>query len=217
MFQNRLNILIIVIVFTLFSSYSFSSPNPIQFNLQPPSYEIPNGCNTPIVREAIHIVETKGAEYLKADSTIAKPGWMTYTPGVKFNGMSDDPIIWGIFTIDEYSELAAHYHDFYECYYIVSGKARTWINGAYVDMKPKHWYEIPANGIHQTMNYGPEPFFLFYWFPNHAKFLDYVAKLYYFEHNTTDEEALPLFKEIHTNQEYMAFKLAEKAFREKSE
>ena len=61
--------------------------------------------------------------------------------------------------------LPAHYHDFLECYYIISGKAMTWINDSFTEISAGDFYEIPASAVHFTKNIYSEPISIMWWFP----------------------------------------------------
>ena len=195
------------------------SPNPVSFVKKPPTYDIPEHCNIPIAKKNIEIIKNKGVEYLKADSTVPdhEKNWLKWQDGLTYRMLSLDPVSVGIMIIDEHMELDPHYHDFFECYYIISGKARTWIDGEYVDMTAGHHYEIPANGIHHTFNYGPEPCMVMFYFPYQANYHDKVVDYYYYIHNSTDEEALPQLEKIHANPEYMKLVETRKIFLAKNE
>ena len=78
--------------------------------------------------------------------------------------LTDYPIILGI-TKGVKSDHVPHYHSQSECYYVISGSAKTLCNNQYVDLVKGQYFFIPGNCVHNTPITSEEGLSIFYWFP----------------------------------------------------
>jgi mannose-6-phosphate isomerase-like protein (cupin superfamily) len=134
-----------------------------------------------------NVIESNGNPY---DSPI----------GYVWKQLCDTPIVIGI-TKGIHSDHDPHYHPEPECYYVISGKAKTLCNDQYIELQKGDYFYIPGNTIHNTpilpcdsdsMD-GEAPFSVLYWFPVNHTFSSFQ---YRWKRNTTDPEILLRFQKV---------------------
>lgn len=89
--------------------------------------------------------------------------------GYLWKELSDWPVTIGI-TNGRPSDHEPHYHGQPECYYAVTGRARTLAQGEYKWMETGDYFYIPGNTIHNTPIEDPEGFGVLYWYPKNGHF-----------------------------------------------
>lgn len=89
--------------------------------------------------------------------------------GYLWKELTDWPVTIGI-TNGKPSDHAPHFHGQPECYYAVSGRARTLAQGEYQWMETGQYFYIPGNTIHNTPIEDPTGFGVFYWYPKNGHF-----------------------------------------------
>jgi len=89
--------------------------------------------------------------------------------GYIWKELSDWPTTIGI-TNGKPSDHSPHFHGQPECYYAVSGRARTLADGEYKWMETGQYFYIPGNTIHNTPIEDPAGFGVLYWYPKNGHF-----------------------------------------------
>ncbi|MDO6461602.1 cupin domain-containing protein [Granulosicoccaceae sp. 1_MG-2023] len=89
--------------------------------------------------------------------------------GYLWKELSDWPVTIGI-TNGKPSDHNPHFHGQPECYYAVSGRARTLAQGTYQWMETGQYFYIPGNSIHNTPIEDPAGFGVLYWYPKNGHF-----------------------------------------------
>ncbi|QIZ78175.1 cupin domain-containing protein [Ferrimonas lipolytica] len=89
--------------------------------------------------------------------------------GYLWKELSDSPVVIGI-TNGGKSDHNPHFHGQPECYYAVSGRARTLADGEYKWMETGSYFYIPGHTIHNTPITEDEGFGVMYWYPKNAHF-----------------------------------------------
>ncbi len=89
--------------------------------------------------------------------------------GYLWKELSDWPVTIGI-TNGKPSDHNPHFHGQPECYYAVSGRARTLSQGEYKWMETGDYFYIPGNTIHNTPIEDPKGFGVMYWYPKNGHF-----------------------------------------------
>ncbi|WP_051201915.1 cupin domain-containing protein [Ferrimonas senticii] len=89
--------------------------------------------------------------------------------GYIWKNLSDWPTTIGI-TNGLPSDHNPHYHGQPECYYAVSGRARTLAEGEYKWMETGDYFYIPGQTIHNTPIEDPAGFGVIYWYPENGHF-----------------------------------------------
>jgi len=89
--------------------------------------------------------------------------------GYIWKELSDSPIVIGI-TKGMKSDHEPHFHKEDECYYVVSGRARTFCQEKFNWMEKGQYFYIPGNTIHNTPITEEEGLSVLYWYPNNAHF-----------------------------------------------
>ncbi|WP_211783555.1 cupin domain-containing protein [Falsirhodobacter algicola] len=89
--------------------------------------------------------------------------------GYLWKELSDWPVTIGI-TNGKPSDHNPHFHGQPECYYAVSGRARTLAQGQYQWMETGDYFYIPGNTLHNTPIEDPTGFGVLYWYPDNGHF-----------------------------------------------
>jgi mannose-6-phosphate isomerase-like protein (cupin superfamily) len=155
-----------------------------------PQDTMPEECANPTIEAYIKDWESGKVNFetIKADKTIpeSKQGCLTIDDdgnvseasqcsldnapvGYLWKELSDWPVTIGV-TNGKPSDHAPHFHGQPECYYAVSGRARTLAQGEYQWMETRQYFYIPGNTIHNTPIEDPEGFGVFYWYPHNGHF-----------------------------------------------
>jgi oxalate decarboxylase/phosphoglucose isomerase-like protein (cupin superfamily) len=99
--------------------------------------------------------------------------------GYIWKELADSPIVIGI-TEGVKSDHAPHFHKEAECYYVVSGRARTLSNNKFIWMEKGQYFYIPSNTIHNTPITESDGLSVLYWYPQNANFNKFK---YYWRNN----------------------------------
>ncbi|WP_298440574.1 cupin domain-containing protein [uncultured Ferrimonas sp.] len=155
-----------------------------------PAKTMPEQCRDPKVEAYIAAWERGEIDFnsIEADATIAqdKRGCTTIDDdgnyitmakcsldnapvGYMWKELSDWPVTIGI-TNGKPSDHNPHFHGQPECYYAVSGRARTLAQGQYQWMETGDYFYIPGNTIHNTPIEDPSGFGVLYWYPKNGHF-----------------------------------------------
>jgi mannose-6-phosphate isomerase-like protein (cupin superfamily) len=182
-----------------------------------PQKTMPLLCSHPLVEKYIHGIENgaitfeniesdesvidKVPKTMDAHGNIIESNGNPYDSpiGYVWKQLCDSPIVIGV-TKGIHSDHDPHYHPEPECYYVISGKAKTLCNDQYIELQKGDYFYIPGNTIHNTpilpcadsMD-GETPFSVLYWFPVNHTFSSFQ---YRWKRNTTDPEILLRFQKI---------------------
>jgi mannose-6-phosphate isomerase-like protein (cupin superfamily) len=84
--------------------------------------------------------------------------------GYLWRTLCDYPIVIGI-TKGVRSDHQPHFHSQAECYYVVSGRAKTLCNGEFKVLEKGDYFYIPGDTIHNTPILEEEGLSVLYWYP----------------------------------------------------
>jgi mannose-6-phosphate isomerase-like protein (cupin superfamily) len=198
-----------------------------------PQKTMPNNCSHPLVEKYIRGIEAGlfSFETLEPDESVQDKRTKTMDStgniiesngnplesavGYVWKQLCDHPIVIGV-TQGVDSDHDPHYHLEPECYYVISGKAKTLCNDQYIDLQRGDYFFIPGNTIHNTpilptaatattvtttetetetggVSTGPTPFSVLYWFPMNHTFSSFE---YRWKRNSTDCEVIDRFRKI---------------------
>lgn len=142
-----------------------------------PTYSMPIGAGNNIIEkyikdledgvetfETLKSIDGAGSKTFDKNQNIIKCENVNESCGYIWKQLNNEPII-GI-TCGIKSSHIPHYHIEDECYYVVSGKAKTLCNDEYVWLKKGQYLYIDGNTIHNTPLTEDEKFIILYWFPN---------------------------------------------------
>ncbi|TXR53147.1 cupin domain-containing protein [Reinekea thalattae] len=170
----------------------FQQATPVPYVTSPyaPQDTMPEQCSNPTIEAYIKDWEAGKVNFetIKSDKSIPKEnqGCLTIDDdgnvleaaqcsldnapvGYLWKELSDWPVTIGI-TNGKPSDHAPHFHGQPECYYAVSGRARTLSQGKYQWMETGQYFYIPGNTIHNTPIEDPSGFGVFYWYPKNGNF-----------------------------------------------
>ncbi|MBY5981921.1 cupin domain-containing protein [Ferrimonas balearica] len=170
----------------------YQQPTAIPYDYSPysPQTTMPEQCRDPLVEQYIADWEAGKIDFntITANDSIAKDqrfckgldndGNILEVKGCDLNNapvgylwkeLADYPLTIGI-TNGGKSDHEPHFHGQPECYYAVSGRARTLADGEYKWMEKGMYFYIPGNTIHNTPITEEEGFGVLYWYPKNAHF-----------------------------------------------
>jgi mannose-6-phosphate isomerase-like protein (cupin superfamily) len=113
--------------------------------------------------------------------------------GYLWRTLCDAPIVIGI-TNGVVSDHQPHFHAQAECYYVVSGRAKTLSDGEYKVLEKGDYFYIPGNTIHNTPIMDAEGLSVLYWYPRDHTFSTF--KYYWRQDCLSSNEAVDKFDAV---------------------
>ena len=187
---------------------------PREYSPYAPQDTMPDECRNPLVEQYIEDWEAGLVDFntIRPDDTIPADQQYCKTldqdgnyieakdcklenavAGYLWKELSDAPVVIGI-TNGKVSDHDPHFHCQPECYYAVSGRARTLAQGEYQWMETGQYFYIPGNTLHNTPITEQEGFGVLYWFPNSACFKGF--KYYWRKDVKNHPQALRVFDRV---------------------
>jgi mannose-6-phosphate isomerase-like protein (cupin superfamily) len=191
-----------------------------------PQKSMPTLCSHPLIEKYIQGIENgfMNFETLEPDESVIDKRIKTMDCSgnvIESNGnpldspvgyiwkqLCDYPLVIGV-TQGVNSDHDPHYHQEPECYYVISGKAKTLCQDQYIDLNKGDYFFIPGNTIHNTpilataedstgtgagtSGESMTPFSVLYWFPMNHTFSSFE---YRWKRNSSDSEVIERFQKI---------------------